>query len=65
MSLHCFLEFALLFPSFPNKNCHVKKIWNQKNMLVGGKGAWGGGRGESNYLNQKFHQIKMFLLLGM
>ncbi len=37
-----FPEFALFFPLFfPNTNCQVKKIQNQKNMLVGGKGGGG------------------------
>jgi len=50
-------EFALFYPFFPNKNFQIKKIQSQKNMLVGGGG------GGPNYLNRKFHQIKLFLLL--
>jgi predicted PurR-regulated permease PerM len=33
LNLHYLVHF------FHNKNCQVKKIWNQKNMLVGVGGA--------------------------
>jgi hypothetical protein len=35
--LHFFLNLRNFFHFFPNKNCQVRKIWNQKNMLVGGQ----------------------------
>jgi len=33
------LEVAPFFPFFPKKNSQVRKIWNQKNMLVVGEGG--------------------------
>ncbi len=62
-----FWQFCLLFTFIlnlhfsSNKNCQVRKIQNQKNILVVKLGAGGGG--ESNYLNPKFQQIKFLLLL--
>jgi hypothetical protein len=53
--LNFFLNLHYFFHFFPNKNCQVKKIQNQNNMLV----VEGG---ESNYLNPEFHQIKFCLL---
>ncbi len=38
-----FLEFALFFPYFPNMNCQVRKIKNQKHVLVVGGGRGTGG----------------------
>jgi hypothetical protein len=56
-----FLEIALFFHFFPNKKRQVKKIQNQKHMLVGR--SWGGLGGSSNYLNPKIHQINFFIFL--
>ncbi len=33
--LHSSLNLHNYFHFFPNKNCQVRKIWNQENMLVG------------------------------
>jgi hypothetical protein len=33
--LHFFLNFKYLLHFFPNKNCQVRKIWNQKKMFLG------------------------------
>jgi hypothetical protein len=37
--LHFFLNFHYFFHFFPNKNCQVKKIQNQNNMLVVERGG--------------------------
>jgi len=59
--VYIFFEFALFFHFFPNKNCQIRKIRNQKNHV----GCWlGGGWGHNSTIQtQIFTKLNLFYFL--